>query len=165
MTTGRALPAAVLVLALAACGGGNDAGGGGTPVPSPVATSAALAPSDAASDAASTPAPADTATVPADGPVVTLLDPGQEPRTELRYQIANRRPVDATVRQRQKLEQTIAGQSNEVDLTTLFDIVGGVQTEGDTFTMRASLENYRLGETPTPRSGTRCRAASTRSTA
>jgi hypothetical protein len=153
MATRRALPisrvlsAAVLALVLAACGGGDNADGSGTPTPSPAAASmpAATAPPDAATATA----PTDTSTA-AGGPVVTLITAGEEPHTELRYQIANRHPVDATVRQEQELTQTIDGQSSEVALTTLFDIVGGVQTDGDVFTMRASLENYRLGDDTDP---------------
>lgn len=144
----RALSIAVLVLALAACGG-DDGGGNGSEAPTslPVATSAptSTASSEAATDTGATDTAIDTG-----GPEVTLIDPGAEPRTELRYQIANRHPVDATVRQEQEFTQTIDGQSSEVALTTLFDIVGGVQTEGDTFTMRASLENYRLGDDTDP---------------
>jgi hypothetical protein len=54
------------------------------------------------------------------------------------------------VRQNQKLTQTIDGAPSEVELTVLFDMLGGVQTEGDTFTMRASLDNYRLSDDTDP---------------
>jgi hypothetical protein len=138
---GRVWWAAVLMLILAACGGEDGATGAGTQAP---ASPEAAAPTG-------TPAPADATTQAADASAVTLISAGEEPRTELRYDLSDGQPVAATIRQTQELEQIIDGQRGpQVSLTSLFDLVGDVRTDGDLFTMRVSLENGRVADVTDP---------------
>jgi hypothetical protein len=138
---GRVWWAAVLMLALAACGGGED-GATGARTQAPASTEAA---------ATSTPAPTDATTQAADTSAVTLITAGEEPRTELRYDLTDGQPVSATIRQTQELTQIIEGQRGpQVSLTSLFDLVGDVRTDGDVFTMRVSLENGRVADDTDP---------------
>lgn len=139
LRVGRVLCAALLTLVLAACTGdppsgtGDAASPGGDPSPAEVE------------------APADATTPAADPDGVTLITAGDEPRTELRYDIADGHEVDATLRQTQTTTQSLDGQPGmEVSITMLFDLVGQVDAGGDTFTMRASLENGRLSDDTDP---------------
>lgn len=82
---------------------------------------------------------------------MTLIDPGEEPRTELRYEYTDGQPIAATMRQTQSLTQTIDGQAGPaVEYTVESDLNGEIQTDGDTFTARTTIENVRLADGADP---------------
>jgi hypothetical protein len=144
----RVLPAAILglTLALAACSGAGDSSAGSAESLAPASAPPAPAATDAATDAAE--AATDAAT---GGSAVTLISPGEEPRTELRYEYTDGQRIAATMRQSQSLTQTIDGQAGPtVEYTVLSDLNGEIQTDGDTFTARTTIENVRLGDGADP---------------
>lgn len=138
-----ALAAAILAIALAACSGGSDsASGAATQMPAPAASSGAVG------DA---PAPSEPTTADAGAGSVTLITPGDEPRTELRYDFTDGQQVSAAMSQTQQMAQSIDGQpAPEVMLTTLFDFVGEVEADGDTYTLPLTVENSRVADDTDP---------------
>lgn len=129
----RVLSALLLLLATACSGA--DEGATADPTPAPAPADASEAAGSAAAGSA------------AGGSSVTLITPGDQPRTELRYDLAAGERYKATMRQRQTLAQTVDGQSQpEVEVDLRFAIVTDVERDGDIYTARSSLRNGRAGK-------------------
>ena len=144
MVTGRSLLRAyrvlvmlILLLAVVACSGAEEGpSADGSPAPAPAEAS---------------PATSEAADPEPDASGVTLITPGDEPRTELRYDLASGETSRATMRQTQALAQTIDGQpATDIEVTLLFDMVADVERDGDTYTARSSVRNGRAGDDVDP---------------
>lgn len=126
LRAGRVLAAAALTIALAAC-------------------------SDTTDGAGSAPASTESAAAVTEQDSVTLIDPGEEPRAQLRYDFADGQAISGTVRQTETLNQIIDGQSKgESSVTSLFDFGGSVETDGHTMTLHYTIENARIGDDTDP---------------